>query len=252
MPGPLPAKASLMRRLVALCAGALLSIAATAGTDVELEQLRDKLAEKLPDVARENIRRSPVPGLYEVQLRHLFGYVSADGRFLVSGDMVDLDTGTSISELHRRATRQQVVRELSAGAIEFAPPPAKIRYTLDVFVDVDCNYCRQMHAEIDKINAAGIRVRYLFFPRGGPDSETYKTAVAVWCSANRAQALTQALNGREVKAATTACDHPVLRQYSGALEMGVKGTPIMVLPNGELLAGYVSAQDLLQALTQAQ
>ena len=80
----------------------------------------------------------------------------------------------------------------------FAPKePAK--YTITVFTDIDCGYCRRLHSQIAEYNRLGIRVRYMFFPRSGPDTESWHKAEAVWCASNRNDALTRAKNGEDLK-----------------------------------------------------
>ena len=78
--------------------------------------------------------------------------------------------------------------------------PKDPKYTITVFTDIDCGYCRKLHSQMAEYNRLGIRVRYLFYPRSGPDTESWHKAEAVWCSANRNDALTRAKKGEEIKA----------------------------------------------------
>ena len=81
--------------------------------------------------------------------------------------------------------------------VVFSPKDPK--YTVTVFTDIDCGYCRKLHSEMAKYNELGIRVRYLFYPRTGPNTESWSKAVAVWCSPNRNEALTRAKRGEDIK-----------------------------------------------------
>jgi len=118
-----------------------------------------------------------------------------------------------------------------------------------VFTDIDCGFCRRLHSEIGKYNAAGIRIRYLFMPRAGKGSDSYKKAVAVWCAKDRQQAMTDAKAGKDVPAQT--CENPVEEHIALADLMGLSGTPTLILPDGELLPGYVPA-DRLKAMLDEQ
>jgi thiol:disulfide interchange protein DsbC len=100
-----------------------------------------------------------------------------------------------------------------------------------------------------KYSAAGIRIRYLFMPRAGKGSESYKKAVNVWCAKDRQQAMTDAKAGKEVAAQT--CKNPVEEHLELADVMGISGTPALILPDGELLPGYVPA-DRLRAMIDEQ
>ena len=84
------------------------------------------------------------------------------------------------------------------------------------------------------------------YPRGGPGTEAWQQAEAVWCSADRKAALTRAKKGEEIEAAR--CETPVAAQYQLGREIGVTGTPGIVTETGEFLAGYASAAHLAEYL----
>ncbi len=81
----------------------------------------------------------------------------------------------------------------------FAPPNPK--YTVTVFTDIECGYCRKLHSEIAEYNRQGIAIEYLAFPRMGLGSEDYRNMVSVWCASDRRKALTDAKNGKPHPAA---------------------------------------------------
>jgi thiol:disulfide interchange protein DsbC len=105
-----------------------------------------------------------------------------------------------------------------------------------------------MHSQIAEYNKLGIKVRYAFFPREGPDTEAWTKSEAVWCSANRRDALTKAKLGQAVKAAKCA-DTPVKQTWDLGHEIGIEGTPGVVLADGELIPGYLPPQQLLAKLS---
>ena len=126
--------------------------------------------------------------------------------------------------------------------------PKDPKYTVTVFTDVDCGYCRKLHSQIAEYNRLGIRVRYLFWPRSGPDTESWTKAEQVWCSANRGEALTRAKRGETLNAPTNCSGLPVAREYELGKEIGIRGTPAIVLGSGEMLPGYLPPAQLLQQL----
>jgi thiol:disulfide interchange protein DsbC len=128
--------------------------------------------------------------------------------------------------------------------------PRETKHTVTVFTDVDCTYCRKLHAEMKQYNDLGIRVRYLFYPRSGPDSESWTKAEQVWCSANRNEALTRAKRGDSLTAKACA-NNPVARDYELGQDVGLRGTPAIILPSGELLGGYVPPAMLIKRLQVA-
>lgn len=232
-------------RFLSFAAALTLSFtAAVAVADVPREDVRAKIAERL-DVKPEDIRPSPVPGLFEVVSGSDVGYVSADGRFYVDGDVFDMETRANLTEERRKVGRAALLKGVrDEDTIVFAPKGYK--YTVNVFTDVDCGYCRKLHAEITELNRLGIKVRYLMYPRNGPGSEAWTKAEAVWCSANRNDALTRAKRGEVVTA--KACDAPVARQFELGRELGIRGTPGIITDRGDYIAGYMPAQRLAEHL----
>jgi len=101
-----------------------------------------------------------------------------------------------------------------------------------------------MHLEVGELNAAGIAVRYLAYPRTGIGGESYDKAVAVWCSKDRREALTASKAGKKLKAG--ACPNPVKEQYQLGEAMGVRGTPAVYSDTGESIGGYVPAKELIR------
>lgn len=207
-------------------------------------EVKAAVAERL-GIKVEDIRPAPVPGLYEVVSGVDVGYVSQDGRFYVDGDIFDMQTRRNLTDQRRKAGRVALLQGIEDGdTIVFAPKDAK--YTLSVFTDVDCTYCRKLHSQIDQFNSLGIKVRYLMYPRAGPGSPAWQQAQAVWCSADRRDALTRAKRGEHIEA--KACKDSVAKQYALGEELGVRGTPGIFTEEGEYIAGYMPPAQLLQHL----
>lgn len=224
---------------------------AAPASSAELEAVRAAVVANMPELLPEHVRATPMPGLYEIQIGMNFGYVTADGRYLIAGDMTDLQTRKELTEDRRRQARIALVEKLDqSGYIEFAPEAQPAKYTVTVFTDVDCGYCRMLHRQIADYNARGIAVRYLFFPRAGADTPSFYKAEEVWCSADRKAALTQAKSGADLKG-DKSCDNPVMAQLQAAAALGLRGTPSILLPNGELVPGYRPPDDLLAVLQKA-
>ncbi len=209
---------------------------------------RTAIAGLVPGLSAEDVRPSAVDGLYEVAIGSQIVYVTEDRRYLFKGDIIDLQTNESLTETRRSGLRLEEIGHLSDDQmIEFGPEDA--RHTITVFTDVDCTYCRKLHREIKQINDEGIRVRYVFYPRFGPGSESWAKAEAVWCSKDRQAALTAAKNGEDIKA--DSCPNPVAQHYALGNKIGVRGTPAILMEDGELLPGYVPAKELAKYLDRS-
>ncbi|MGB5063003.1 MAG: DsbC family protein, partial [Candidatus Competibacter sp.] len=97
-------------------------------------------------------------------------------------------------------------------------------------------------------NKEGIKMRYLMFPREGVGSDSFDKAVSVWCSDDRREAITQAKRGENIERKT--CDNPVQAQYELGQKLGVRGTPSMILEDGEMIPGYVPPTQLAELLAR--
>jgi len=215
--------------------------------DPAVETIRASLAKELPTLKPDSISPSVIPGLYEVILGPRVVYMSADGNYLMSGEMSDIHSGENLTEPKLRAAKLKAVNQVGEdNMIVFGPADA--RHTINVFTDIDCGYCRKLHAEIDDYNASDIRVRYLFYPRAGVGSEAYDKGVSVWCSADRKQAMTDAKKGKKLEAKT--CVNPVSDHYQLAQLLGLKGTPALILEDGGTIPGYVPAKRLKKILDE--
>lgn len=229
-------------------AALMLATAASAVGDDDFAALRDGLADKFPNLEAEDIFETPLPGFVEIRQGAMVAYLSVDGRYLVRGDVIDLEGDRNLTQDAMSTGR----RELLSGfgdedGVTFAPENPK--HTITVFTDVDCGWCRELHKEIAEFNELGIAVRYLMWPRGGPGSEGWAKAEQVWCADDRQQALTRAKNDKSLPAAD--CDASIVRRhFETGLRLGVSGTPAIVTDSGRFIGGYKSAQEMAAILAQ--
>lgn len=211
---------------------------------------RAKIAQKFPGVKLEDIQPSPVSGMYAVTLGADTAYVSTDGKFLISGDLYDVDTRINLTELERSTARAKALARLDErDMIVFASTTVEPKYTITVFTDVECGYCRKLHGEIEELNKLGIRVRYMAYPRSGPNTEDWRKMENVWCSKDRKTAITQAKLGKEVKSPSCGAT-PVAKQFQTGEDFGVNGTPAIFTAAGDYIRGYLPPAMMLAQLEE--
>ena len=224
---------------------------APLGSPIALaDEVPAELAPLFPGLTAPQVRPAPIPGFYEVRVGAQILYVTTDGRFLVQGELFDVASETNLTEQRRASARVEAVEEVSEGSMIVFAPEA-YQHTITVFTDIDCGYCRRLHREIDDYLKLGIRVRYLFFPRSGPATESWTKAQQVWCSPNRQDAMTRSKAG-EVLAVPACNPSPVQAHYDLGRDLGIRGTPAIISDMGELIPGYMPAADLQRALLQAK
>jgi len=225
--------------------GAVVLAFASFGVLSEAVNLKSVLEKSLPGVKIDAVNPSEMTGLYEVVIGPRLFYVSADGRYMIQGDLIDLEAKKNLTEPKLAKARVDSIAKVGLDKM-IVFKPDKPKYSVSVFTDIDCGYCRKLHSEIDQYMAEGIEIHYLFYPRAGKDSESYDKAVSVWCSDDRNKALTEAKKGKKIEAKT--CDNPVLEHMALGTELGMRGTPLIVTEHGTPLPGYVPAKRLAQVL----
>ncbi len=227
-----------------------LAFAFTAASADDSKALtKEELAGKLTGVQPGDISDSPLPGIYQVAIDSDVAYVTKDGRYLLKGDIYDVQNSSNITEETRAQARVAMLKSVDpASMIVFSPPKGQpVKHTVTVFTDIDCGYCRQFHRDIAKVNALGIEVHYLSYPRTGPNSESWTKAEKVWCATDRNAALTKAKLAGELP--QKACDHsPVAAEYELGRKIGVRGTPAVFDERGDLIGGYLPPATLLKVL----
>lgn len=211
---------------------------------------KEEIAARLNNVSPEDITESPLPGVYQVQVGSRVAYISADGRYLIQGDLYDIESSRNLTEAARASSRIDMLAEVPAEQMMIFPAAdGEPKHTITIFTDIDCGYCRQFHREIAQVSDLGIEVRYLFYPRTGPNTDSWFKAEKVWCSGPdlRNAALTKAKLGGEVPEASCG-ENPVSSHWDLGHEIGVTGTPSVIAGNGEVIGGYLAPDMLLQRL----
>ena len=237
-----------------VCAAAAISFTVFADAQKAAEKpevvIKRTLEAARADVKVKAITMSELPGLYAVELEN--GpeiYASADGKYFVLGDLFQVDAKgfANISEQKRNGERAKLLADVKLSDMIIFKPKTATKGVVNVFTDVECGWCQRFHQEVPKLNAMGIEVRYLAFPRAGVGSEDYKKMVTAWCAKDRQGTLTRYKN-RETVPLKECPSNPVAAQYQLGERIGVNGTPTLITAAGEMIPGYVPPADLAQRL----
>lgn len=230
---------------IVTCMWLCMSAPAMAADDTA--KLNAALATLLPGATPDSVKASVIPGIYEVSYGGSVMYMTQDGRYLLRGDLIDVERGENLTEATRGQARLKIINAIDEGSM-IVYGPKKAKHTITVFTDPDCGYCRKLHGEMAEYNKRGIKVRYVAYPRSGVDTPSYDKTVSVWCAKDRTAAMTQAKRGDEL--AKKTCDNPVRQHMQAANQVGISGTPTLILDDGSLIPGYVPPQRLAELLDQ--
>lgn len=238
-------------------AGCAFAVAQEPSTE---DRIIEVLSDARPDIEFGEVAPAPIDGLYQVQV--VGGpllYVSPEADMMIAGEMFTIDSnGFSRYEDPRvLEKREELVKSLeNKNSINFAPE-GETKAVVYVFTDVDCGYCRRLHSQMDEYREGGtakpgyrdlgIEIRYLAYPRAGVGSPSAQKLETAWCSDNQQETLDRLKNMQNVS--NVSCDtDPVAEHYKLGGEIGVSGTPALLLPNGKMQAGYVPPEQLAQIL----
>jgi thiol:disulfide interchange protein DsbC len=194
--------------------------------NMAINNIKQSLKHIIPNSKTAQIKETPIKGLYQVIIDSQLVYMSSNGRYLMSGKLLDLKTRVNLTE------------------------KAKVIVIITVFSDIDCPYCEKFHREVPALNKAGIEVRYMAYPRAGIGSSSYDKAVSVWCSANPQKALNKAMLTGKVDSKT--CVNPVKSDFELGAKFNVTGTPTIIFDSGDVLPGYVPAKQLIAAIKSSE
>jgi len=226
----------------------LISFSVFVFSDKEL--ISAKLENILPaDAVIESIEPSIFDGIYKVYYGDLQPiYVSQDGNFFIYGDMYQINSNRIINITNEETKSRRVDLLSSIPSNELIIFKSKNEISaITVFTDVDCGYCRKLHSQISEYNKVGITVKYAAFPRSGIGTQTFTRMVGAWCADDPKKVITDLKNDKKLN--LDFCDdQPIAKHYVIGQRLGISGTPAIITPDGELIPGYVSPEELLSRL----
>lgn len=243
-----------MRRFNTRVFAVLTALSATLAWAGPEEVIRSKLQQAVPGTEIKAVKASPLPGIYEVTIPGSVVYASADGQFVLQGELLQLKGKdvVNLTEQAQAASRVGLLKAIDKRDAIIFPAQGKPKAVLTVFTDTHCGYCRKLHQEVPAMNQRGIEVRYLAYPRDLPrtgiNGSTSAEMTNIWCAGNREQALTMAKQGQAIAPAKAGCKAPIAQQYALGQQLGVSGTPAIFDEKGRQLGGYITAQQAAQRL----
>ena len=235
----------------------MFSVQVVFAADADMEQVRKTLAKLIPAAEPDSIKAAPIAGLYEAVYGSQIVYMTADGRYMIEGDVFDVQKRVNLTENVRQTGRKKVLDTINENnMIVFKPKDKPVKHVITAFTDIDCGYCRKLHSEMKQYNDLGIEVRYVAFPRSGLQTPSYFKAVAVWCAKDRNKAMTFAKGGAKLEQLQALaqvenakeCKDAVAKHFASAREIGISGTPTLFMESGQIVPGYVPASRLIEML----
>ncbi|MDH3639248.1 MAG: DsbC family protein [Gammaproteobacteria bacterium] len=230
-----------MQKIWIVAAGLAVCWPGAYAADIDRDAVTAMINKTFPGIVADDVGHAAVPGFYEVVVGTRLVYISTDGKYVLLGDLIDAEKRVNLSEARRAELVSAKLNAVGPESMIVIGPESAQRY-ITVFTDVDCPYCARFHRDVPKLNAAGVEVRYLLFPRAGVGSKSYERAVGVWCADDPADTMGIAKAGGEV--APKKCDDPVKEHLALGRAVGVQGTPAIYLEDGTMIPGYLPPEKL--------
>jgi thiol:disulfide interchange protein DsbC len=230
-------------RLAPFAAAALAALTLLAGpARANEDEIRKTLTERFANLPKiDEIRPTPMPGVWEVRIGTDIMYSDAKGTYLLQGSMIDTAT--------RRNLTEERVDKLSA--IDFASLPLKDaivwkngngKRKIAVFADPNCGYCKRL--EKDLVNVKDVTVYTFVIPILGGDSP--EKSKSIWCAKDNTTVWRNwMIDGTAPARVMGQCDAAAIERNTAlAKKHKVTGTPAIVFEDGTRAPGAIPAAEI--------
>ena len=230
-----------------LLAAAALGLALSGAATAQESAIRKTLAERIPQLEKiDEVRTTPMPGLYEVRMGTDLFYTDAKGHFLIQGELIDTQA--------RRNLTEDRINKLTA--VSFTALPLKDAFVtvrgngnrkLAVFEDPNCGYCKRFECDLQGID--NVTVYTFLYPILSPDSA--EKSRNIWCAKDRTSVWHEWMVSDKMPAAAS-CDTAALqRNLAFGKKHKITGTPTLIFTDGTRVPGAVSTAEIEKRLVAA-
>ncbi|WER45644.1 DsbC family protein [Cupriavidus sp. WKF15] len=225
-------------------AAAGFALHAMAAGEPGADRIKESLQKMLGGRAEvKSVTKSPVPGLFEVNVGGQVVYTDATGRYVINGELIDTKTGTNLTEERLADINRIKWSDLPlARAIKWTKGDGSRQVA--VFSDPNCGYCKRIEQTFQQMD--NITVYTFLYPVLSPDSET--KAKQVWCSADRTKAWRDWMLNKVALTGNGNCKTPVDDNLALGQSMNITGTPAVFFMDGTRIPGAADAGTLERKL----
>ena len=223
--------------LVTLC---LVSCSQTE--EGEQLDIKKTISDAYPTVDIKDIKKID-NNFHEIIINNQIYYATNDGKYLIIGNVIDLQTKESITENTKMKQRLSIINSIEKENLVIYKPE-ETKHVLTVFTDTSCPYCQKLHNEVPRLLENGIEVRYILFSRNGDGVEAYKQLASAWCSKNKEEAVESLFEG-DILDDVDICENPLNKNSEYASLLSVEGTPTIFLEDGRVIPGYQNSEKII-------
>ncbi|GKS85897.1 MULTISPECIES: DsbC family protein [Comamonadaceae] len=234
-----------MKLISSLLAGAALTL--SLGAFAQETVIRKALSDRIPQLEKiDEVRSTPMQGLYEVRIGTDLFYTDAKGNYLIQGELIDTKA--------RRNLTEDRINKLTA--VDFDALPFKDAFTIvrgngkrkiAVFEDPNCGYCKRFEKDLQNVD--NVTVYMFLYPILSPDSA--EKSRNIWCAKDRVVAWQDQMV-RDKPAPAASCDTAaVQRNLAFGKKHKITGTPTIIFADGSRVPGAINAQEVEKRMADA-
>ena len=194
----------------------------------------------------DEVRRTPLPGIYEARLGNTLIYVDEKGQYLFyEGDLIELKGLRNLT--------QERVEDLMAIRFEELPLDLALKQVIGkgtrkiaVFEDPNCGFCKRMRADLMKLDDITIYTFPMAFLAADSDSKARKAL----CADDPVKAWNEVLLQNKVAGNPGNCETSIEKVRELSQKLGITGTPVTFFANGKRLSGYEPPERFNQRLAR--
>jgi len=207
-----------------------LSVIISHASSPSQQDIRERFARKFPGTRNiEEIRESPVKGMYEIVTHAGIIYYCPDGDYMIFGEIWD-STGKSLTAERRSEVTSKKMASLP---LDKAVKIGAGKNRIVEFVDPECAYCRTAY---DYFKNKDVTVYAFVIPLMGTRSENKVKYMA--CAKDKVKAYHEIFSGKDISLPVDCSVPPdsmnELRKF--ASKYGVTGVPFFLV-NGQAVNG---------------
>ena len=214
--------------LIGLCSAVSMADVATVSKNVKQQH---------PQLKLDNIQATEMKGIYSASMDGQVVYLNEDAQHILAGSMIRLKDQHNL-------TKDLLIQQNSVDWKKLPLQDAikSVRGTgkrqIAIFSDPNCPYCKQLEAELKKLD--NITIYTFILPL---KAQSVAPSKQVYCEKNPALAWENLITKAQLPKSQTSCANPVERNMALAHRLGVNGTPAIIFSNGfKVMGAYPAAQ----------
>lgn len=211
-------------------------------------KIRATLHERIPEMQIDSIHKSPLPGLYELNIGAELLYSNDTGTLIFVGRIVDTKSRQDLT-----AERWNALNAIDFNSLPFDLAIKVVRgdgsRKLAVFADPMCPYCQQLEQQLQGVT--NITVYTFLYPIESIHPGAGQKAVEIWCSKDRSAAWSKWMLQKTDPGDTQCKGTPVDQLQKLGEKLHVDSTPTIFTVDGKRTRGAIKHNEIEQLLADA-